>query len=110
MVDAVVKSETDLAWNDSLCYAKVKRQVVETCRVTATLDVYGNFTTFFTTCYGSYITTVGDFIDCNFVFGDGPARVFLLKNAGIDPRKDLALSSFYNDRVFSSKSDERDVV
>ena len=116
MVDAFVKGEIDLAWNGPLSYVKIKRRLSDACRVIAMRDVDVNFTTYFITASGSGITTVEDLKGHTFAFGNrssvqaGLLAYFFLKDSGIDPRKDLAYSSFYNDRKSTTKSDERDVV
>ena len=116
MVDAFVKGEIDLAWNGPLSYVKIKRQVADACRVIAMRDVDINFTTHFITRTDSGIITVEDLKDRKFAFGSrssvqaGLLAYSFLKDSGIEPRKDLAASSFYDDRESATKSDERDVV
>ncbi len=116
MVDAFVKGEIDLAWNGPLSYVKIKRRVADACRVIAMRDVDINFTTHFITRTDSGIITVEDLKDRKFAFGSrssvqaGLLAYSFLKDSGIEPRKDLAASSFYDDRESATKSDERDVV
>ena len=116
MVDAFVKGEIDLAWNGPLSYVKIKLQAGDDCRVIAMRDVDVNFTTHFITRNGSGILTVEDLKDRSFAFGQrssvqaGLLAYSFLKDSGIDPRKDLSVNSFYDDRQSDTKSDERDVV
>ena len=116
MVDAFVKGEIDLAWNGPLSYVKIKRQLADGCQVIAMRDVDINFTTNFITRADSGIITVEDLKDRRFAFGArssvqaGLLAYSFLKESGIDPRQDLAASSFHDDRESATKSDERDVV
>ena len=116
MVEAFVKGEIDLAWNGPLSYVKIKRQLADACSVIVMRDVDINFTTHFITKADSGIDTVEDLKDRSFAFGArssveaGLLAYSFLKDSGIDPRKDLSASSFYDDRKSETKSDERDVV
>ncbi|PKB58494.1 MAG: hypothetical protein BZY83_06735 [SAR202 cluster bacterium Casp-Chloro-G2] len=116
MVDAFVKGEIDLAWNGPLSYVKMKRQAGDGCRVIAMRDVDVNFTTHFITATGSNILTVEDLKNRSFAFGRrssvqaGLLAYSLLKDSGINPSKDLAANSFYDDRRSDAKSDEQDVI
>lgn len=116
MVDAFVKGEIDLAWNGPLSYVKIKRQLVDGCQVIAMRDVDINFTTLFITNSASGITTVEDLKNRRFAFGArssvqaGLLAYSFLKESGINPRNDLAISSFYDDRESATNSDERDVI
>jgi len=116
MVDAFVRGDIDLAWNGPLSYVKIKLQAGDDCRVIAMRDVDVNFTTHFITGSNSGILTVEDLKDRSFAFGRrssvqaGLLAYSFLKDSGIDPRKDLSLNSFYDDRQSDTKSDERDVI
>lgn len=116
MVDAFVNGEIDLAWNGPLGYVKIKRQMADACRVIAMRDVDINFTTHFITRADSGIETMEDLKDRRFAFGRrsseqaGLLPYFFLKQSGLDPRSDLAVTSFYEDRQSDTRSDERDVV
>lgn len=116
MVDAFVKGDIDLAWNGPLGYVKIKRQMADACKVIAMRDVDINFTTHFITRADSGIDTLEDLKDRKFAFGRraseqaGLLPYYFLKQSGLDPRHDLAESSFYEDRKSETKSDERDVV
>ena len=116
MVDAFVSGEIDLAWNGPLGYVKIRRLLDEPCQVIAMRDVDIGFTTHFIARADSGIETVEDLKGRNFAFGRrsseqaGLVPHHLLKQAGINPAKDLAVSSFYEDRPSAGRSDERDVV
>ena len=116
MVDAFVRGEIDLAWNGPLSYVKIKRQAGDDCRVIAMRDVDVNFTTHFIARADSGILTVEDLKDKSFAFGRrssvqaGLLAYFFLKDSGIDPRNDLSVNSFYDDRQSQTRSDEQDVV
>ncbi|PKB79075.1 MAG: hypothetical protein BZY88_15205 [SAR202 cluster bacterium Io17-Chloro-G9] len=116
MVDAFVSGEIDLAWNGPLGYVKIQHLLSEPCQVIAMRDVDIDFTTHFIARPGSGIETVEDLKGKTFAFGRrsseqaGLVPYHLLKRSGLDPRSDLALCSFYEDRDSQTKSDERDVV
>ena len=116
MVDAFVAGEIDLAWNGPLGYVKIKRLLDEPCQVIAMRDVDIDFTTHFIARTGSGIETVEDLKGKKFAFGRrsseqaGLVPHYLLKEAGINPSKDLAAASFFEERVSQTRSDERDVV
>ena len=116
MIDAFVSGEIDLAWNGPLGYVKIKRLISNPCSVIAMRDVDINFTTHFITQEGSDITTVEDLMGRRFAFGRrsseqaGLLPLHFLKEMGIYPRSDLALSTFYEERLSQTRSDERDVV
>ena len=116
LVDAFVTREIDLAWNGPLSYVKIKRRLDDPCRVIAMRDVDVNFVTHFVTAHGSHIDTVEDLQGKRFAFGSrgsvqaGLLAYYFLKQVGINPRRDLAACSFYEERGTSSLSDERDVI
>ena len=116
MVDAFVRGEIDLAWNGPLSHVKMRRLVSDGCKVIAMRDVDINFTTHFIARLDSGIETLEDLKDKSFAFGNrssvqaGLLAYSFLKDSGIDPRKDLAANSFYDDRESGGKSDERDVI
>ncbi len=116
MVDAFVAGEIDLAWNGPLGYVKIKRLLEEPCQVIAMRDVDIGFTTHFIARAGSGIETVEDLKGMKFAFGRrsseqaGLVPHYLLKETGINPSKDLAVASFFEDRASQTRSDERDVV
>ena len=116
MVDAFVKGDLDLAWNGPLGYVKIKRLLDEPCRVIAMRDVDIDFVTQFITNSRSDILTVEDLSGRRFAFGRrsseqaGLVPYYTLKQAGLNPDKDLAYISFYEERESGNPSDERDVV
>ena len=116
MIDAFVSGEIDLAWNGPLGYVKLKKLLSEPCRVIAIRDVDINFMTHFITCSGSDIVTVEDLKGRSFAFGRrsseqaGLLSLHFLKEMGINPRHDLFLSTFYEERESQSRTDEKDVV
>ena len=116
MVDAFVKGDLDLAWNGPLGYVKIKRLLDEPCRVIAMRDVDINFVTQFITSMDSDILTVEDLPGRRFAFGRrsseqaGLVPYYMLKQAGLNPDRNLAYSSFYEERESENTSDERDVV
>ena len=116
MVDAFVAGEIDLAWNGPLGYVKIKRLLDAPCQVIAMRDVDVNYMTHFITQPGSEIVTVEDLKDKAFAFGRrtseqaGLLPYYFLKDLGIDPRRDLSVASFYEDRCSNQGSHERDVV
>ncbi len=116
MVDAFVKGDIDLAWNGPLGYVKIKRLLDQPCRVIAMRDVDIDFVTQFITHSDSDILTVEDLPGRRFAFGRrsseqaGLVPYYILKQAGLNPDKDLAAASFYEERQSQNSSDERDVV
>ena len=116
MIDAFVSGDIDLAWNGPLGYVKIKRLISRPCNVIAMRDVDINFTTQFITRQDSDISTVEDLNGKRFAFGRrsseqaGLLPYYFLKELGINPRKDLSLGTFYEERQSQTRSDERDVV
>lgn len=117
MAAAFVAGEIDLAWNGPLGYVKIRRLLADApCQVIAMRDVDVGFTTHFIAGAGSGIDTVEDLKGRRFAFGRrgseqaGLVPAYLLKQAGVNLRRDLAAASFYEDRPPAGRSDERDVV
>lgn len=116
MVDAFVKGDLDLAWNGPLGYVKIKRLLEQPCRVIAMRDVDIDFVTQFITNSESDMLTIEDLPGRRFAFGRrsseqaGLVPYYILKQAGLNPDKDLAAISFFEEREPRSASDERDVV
>ena len=104
MAEAFVAGEIDLAWNGPLGYVKIRRRLEQPCQVIAMRDVDIGFTTHFIARAGSGIETVEDLKGRRFAFGRrsseqaGLVPVYLLKQAGLNLRNDLAAASFYEDR------------
>ena len=116
MIDDFVDGKIDLAWNGPLGYVKIKRRMAERCRVIAMRDMDINFTTCFIAGSNSDILTVEDLKGKRFAFGSrgspqaGLLAYYFLKQAGINPRSDLGVSTFFEERERSGLSDEKDVI
>lgn len=116
LVDAFVKGEIDLAWYGPLGYVKTKRRLSTPCQVVAMRDVDVDFTTLFITRKDSDIITVEDLKGKHFAFGSrgsvqaGLLAYYFLKQVGINPRRDLTVCTFYEERQPRARSDERDVI
>lgn len=116
MVDAFVRKEIDLAWNGPLSYVKIKSALNDACQNLVMRDVDVNFVTQFITYPGSDITTVEDLPGKRFAFGSrssvqaGLLAYYFLKQSGINPGRDLAAGTFYDQRSAGHLSDERDVI
>ncbi len=116
LVEAFVKREIDLAWNAPLAYVKIKRRLQDPCQVVAMRDVDVNFTTHFITHAGSGITTVQDLKGKRVALGSrgsmqaGLLPYYFLQQMGLDPARDLAVCSFYDERNSNTHLDERDVA
>jgi len=116
LVEAFVRREIDLAWNAPLAYVKIKRRLQDPCQVVAMRDVDVNFTTHFIIHAGSDIITVQDLKGKRVALGSrgsmqaGLLPYYFLQQLGLDPARDLAVCSFYEERQGNSHLDERDVV
>ena len=116
MVDAFVNGDIDLAWNGPLGYVKIRRLLDDPCKVIAMRDVDVGFVTHLIAGADTDIVTVEDLIGKRFAFGlrgseqAGLVPYHMIKEAGLNPQKDLAAVSFYEDRDSQTASDERDVV
>ena len=116
LVDAFVEGEVDLAWNGPLAYVKIKRRLEEPCTVVAMRDNDVDLVTHFITRPDSDVATPEDLPGKRFAFGSrgmveaGLLAHHYLRELGITPEKDLALSTFYEERGPSAHPHERDVV
>jgi phosphonate transport system substrate-binding protein len=116
LVEAFVKREIDLAWNGPLAYVKIRKRLNDPCQVVAMRDVDVNFTTHFIASPTSTIYTLEDLKGKRVALGSrrsvqaGLLAYYFLQQAGIDPEKDLAACTFYDERQSSTASDERDVI
>ena len=116
LVEAFVKREIDLAWNGPLAYVKIRKRLNDPCQVVAMRDVDVNFTTHFIASPTSTIHTLEDLKGKRVALGSrrsvqaGLLAYYFLQQAGIDPEKDLAACTFYDERQSSTASDERDVI
>lgn len=116
LVDAFVSKEIDLAWNGPLAYVKIKRRLSDPCQVVAMRDVDVDLVTHFITQPDSDITTVEDLNGKRFALARrgsveaGLLAYHYLKQVVINPKEDLALCTFSDDRQPSSLPDQREVV
>ena len=116
VVDAFVAGEIDLAWNGPLNYVRIKRRLAEPCKVIAMRDVDFNFVTYFITQPNSDIVTVEDLIGKRFALGSrgsveaGLLAHYFLKEAGINPVRELSACTFFEERQPTNRWDEKDVV
>ena len=104
LVEAFARREIDLAWNAPLSYVKTKRRLQGACQVVAMRDVDVNFTTHFITHSNSIIATVEDLKGKRVALGSrgsmqaGLLPCYFLQQLGVDPARDLAVCSFYDER------------
>ena len=116
VVDAFVAGEIDLAWNGPLNYVRIKRRLADPCKVIAMRDVDFNFVTHFITQSNSDIITVEDLIGKRFALGSRGSveasllPLYFLKEAGINPARDLAACTFFEERQASGRRDQQDVA
>jgi phosphate/phosphite/phosphonate ABC transporter binding protein len=116
LVEAFVKREIDIAWNSPLAYVKIKRRLNDPCQVVAMRDVDINFTTHFVTASTSSIHAPQDLKGKRVALGSrgsaqaGMLAYYFLQQMGLDPTRDLAACSFYDERSAGARSDEQDVV
>lgn len=116
LVEAFAKREIDIAWNGPLAYVKIRRRLNDPCQVVAMRDVDVNFTTHLITASTSDLKSLNDIKGKRVALGSrrsvqaGLLAYYYLQQAGIDPEKDLAACTFYDERQSSTASDERDVV
>ena len=116
VVDAFVAGEIDLAWNGPLNYVKIRKQLAEPCRVVAMRNVDFDFVTHFITQPTSNILTMEDLIGKRFAFGSrgsveaGLLAHYFLRQSGINPRRDLGLCTFFEERQSSTGFDQQDVL
>ncbi len=116
VVDAFVAGDIDLAWNGPLNYVRIKNQLADPCRVVAMRDVDFDFTTHFITQPNSNILTVEDLIGKRFAFGSrgsveaGLLANYFLNQSGINPKRDLEICTFHEERQSSTSFDQQDVI
>ena len=116
LVDAFVAREIDIAWNGPLAYVKIRRLLKGACKNVAMRNVDVDFKTHFITRPDSDISTVHDLRGGRFAFGNrgsihaGVLAHYFLQESGIDPGRDLAGYTFYDQRRTDSTPDERDVI
>ena len=116
LVEAFVRREVEVAWNSPLAYIKIKRRLADPCQVVAMRDIDVNLVTAFITHPHSAIRTVDDLKGTRFAFGArgsveaGLLAHHFLQQAGIEPRPDLALATFCEERPTPNADSQRDVV
>jgi phosphonate transport system substrate-binding protein len=116
VVDAFVAGEIDLAWNGPLNYVRIQQHLDNPCKVIAMRDVDFDFVTQFITKPDSEILTVEDLINKRFAFGNrgsvetGLLANYFLKQSGINPKRDLAACTFFDERPSNTRSDQQDVI
>ena len=116
LVNAFVRREIDLAWNGPLAYVKIKRRLQEPCQVVAMRDVDVNLITQFITHPASPITTVQELRGKRVALGSrgsvqaGLLAYYFLHQLGLDPERDVACCTFYEERPGSTLPGEQDVV
>jgi ABC-type phosphate/phosphonate transport system substrate-binding protein len=116
LVAAFVRREVDLAWNGPLAYVKIKRRLDDPCQVVAMRDVDLNLVTDFITQPNSGIMRMEDLRGKRFAFGargsveTGLLAHRFLQQGGIDPRQDLSLATFCDERQPHNPDGQRDVV
>ena len=94
----------------------MKRLVNDACQNVVMRDVDVNFTTQFITWPDSGITRMEDLRGKRLAFGSrssvqaGLLAYHFLKEAGINPERDLATCTFVDERLGSGPSDERVVI
>ena len=116
LVEAFARREIELAWNAPLAYVKTKRRLQGACQVVAMRDVDVNFTTHFIANADSVIAAVQDLKGKRVALGSrgsmqaGLLPYYFLQQLGLDPARDLAVCSFYDERNSDTHLDERDVV
>jgi len=111
LVTAFVTGEVDLAWNGPLAYVKIRRALVEPCRVVAMRDIDVGYTTQFITQRDSSIQQIADLRGKRFAFGRqssvqaGLLAYHYLKEAGLVPDQDL-VCTFHEERAPTDRADE----
>ena len=116
LVDAFVRREIDLAWNGPLAYVKIKRRLEEPFQVVAMRDVDVDLVTHFITQPNFNILTVEDLHGKSFALARrgsveaGLLAYHYLKKVDIDPVRDLARFTFFDERQPNSLLDQTDVV
>src|SRR5262249_56191949 len=94
----------------SLSYVKTKRRLQGACQVVAMRDVDVNFTTHFITHSNSIIATIQDLKGKRVALGSrgsmqaGLLPYYFLQQLGVDPARDLAACSFYDERQGDARS------
>ena len=103
LVDALVAGHIDIAWNTPLAYLQVKERLGGQCLVLGMRDSDIGFTTVFIARTDSRIHSLGDLKGKRFALGSRDSShasilpVHFLREAGLEPGRDLNLVRFDND-------------
>jgi phosphonate transport system substrate-binding protein len=103
LVDSLVAGHIDIAWNTPLAYLQAKKRLGGRCLVLGMRDSDVAFTTVFIARADSPIHLLSDLKSKRFALGSRGSShaailpVFFLREAGIDPEKDLNLVRFDSD-------------
>ena len=99
-----------------MAYVKAKERLNDPSQFVAMRNFNVNFTTKFITQPGSDILTVEDLNGKRFAMGSrssipaGLLAHYFLKQAGVNPARDLAAYTFHEERQSTTNSDEIDVI
>jgi phosphonate transport system substrate-binding protein len=118
LVDALVAGQIDIAWNTPLAYLQAKERLGGQCLVLGMRDSDVGFSTVFIARADSPIRSLGDLKDKRFALGSRDSShaailpVHFLREAGLDPEKDLKLVRFDADigKHGDTGTSEQDVV
>jgi phosphonate transport system substrate-binding protein len=99
-VQALFDKVIDIAWNTNLAYLRVYRRTDGQCKVLAMRDTDVEFTTVIVAGTGAKISSLADVKGKRFAFGSRDSAqaailpAYFLKQAGIDPEKDVQAVRF----------------
>jgi phosphate/phosphite/phosphonate ABC transporter binding protein len=118
LVDALVAGHIDIAWNTPLAYLQTKERLGGQCLVLGMRDSDINFTTAFIARADSPIRSLSDLKGKRFALGSRDSShaailpVHFLREAGLDPEKDLNVVRFDTDigKHGDTGTSEQDVV
>jgi phosphonate transport system substrate-binding protein len=118
LVDALISGHIDIAWNTPLAYLQAKERLGGRCLVLGMRDSDIGFTTLFIARAGSPIHSLSDLKGRRFALGSRDSShaailpVHFLREAGLDPEKDLDLVRFDADigKHGDTGASEQDVV
>lgn len=103
LIDALVAGHVDIAWNTPLAYLQAKERLGGQCLVLAMRDSDISFSTVFIARADSPIHSLGDLTGKRFALGSRDSShaailpVHFLREAGLDPEKDVKLVRFDTD-------------
>jgi phosphate/phosphite/phosphonate ABC transporter binding protein len=118
LVDALVAGHIDIAWNTPLAYLQAREKLGGQCLVLGMRDSDINFTTVFITRTDSPIHSLNDLKGKRFALASRDSShaailpVHFLREAGLDPEKDLKMMRFDTDigKHGDTGTSEQDVV